>query len=110
MFRWGKKHSPTEEIMAQKQLNGTNSSIRQDQVHMYSPSIDVMMREVLHLLGDIDFKHEIELEKLEKSGVDQALRRSSEEKIRAAHRERREPYVELLATLRQRQHRLSFSA
>ncbi|MCG7394330.1 hypothetical protein MHY87_15610 [Microvirga sp. ACRRW] len=74
-----------------------------------SPSIDAMMREVLHMLGNIDFEHEMELDRLEKSATDQELKSYIKRKIRAAYEERREPYVELLATLRQRQHRLSFS-
>jgi hypothetical protein len=47
------------------------------------------------------------LEKLESSSTDQELKNHIGRKIRAAHRERREPYIELLATLRQRQQRLS---
>jgi hypothetical protein len=72
-----------------------------------SPSIDSMMREVLHMLGNIDFEHEVELDKVERNLTDQELKSSIGKKIEAAHRERREPYVELLAQLRQRQLRLS---
>ncbi|PVE24564.1 hypothetical protein DC522_09475 [Microvirga sp. KLBC 81] len=74
-----------------------------------SPSIDSMMREVLHRLGDIDAEYEIRLDQVERSCVDQELKSHIRKKIRAAHYERREPYVELLTTLRQRQHRLSFT-
>jgi hypothetical protein len=70
-------------------------------------SIDAMMREVLHMLGNIDFAHDVELEKVDKNGTDQTLKTSLKRKIVAAHYERREPYVALLTTLRQRQHRLS---
>ena len=72
-----------------------------------APSIDAMMREVLHMLGNIDFAYEVEADRLESSAADQTLKRHLRRRITAAHRERREPYVELLATLRQRQHRLS---
>lgn len=72
-----------------------------------TPSIDSMMREVLHLLGNIDFEHEFQLQALENSNTDQELKSHLGRKIRAAHRERREPYLELLVTLRQRQQRLS---
>ena len=58
-----------------------------------SPSVDSMMREVLHMLGNIDFEHDVELGKVERNLT--------------AHRERLEPYVELLAQLRLRQLRLS---
>ena len=73
-----------------------------------SPSIDAMMREVLHRLGNIDFEHEVEVDKLERSAADQEFKNRMRRRIRAAHHERREPYVELLTTLRQRQHRLSY--
>jgi hypothetical protein len=73
-----------------------------------SPGIDAMMREVLHMLGNIDFQYSFELDKAETHGSDEALKDHIKRKIKAAHRERREPYVELLTTLRQRQHRLSF--
>jgi len=72
-----------------------------------SPSIDAMMREVLHRLGDIDFQYELELDRAELRAPNPDSREHLKRRIRAAHRERREPYVELLATLRQRQHRLA---
>ncbi|KLK92903.1 hypothetical protein AA309_11675 [Microvirga vignae] len=74
-----------------------------------SPSIDAMMREVLQRLGDIDVEYEIRLDQVEHSCADQELKSHIKKKITAAHYERREPYVELLTTLRQRQHRLSFA-
>jgi hypothetical protein len=72
-----------------------------------APSIDAMMREVLHRLGNIDFEYEVAVDKLEQSAADQEFKRRIMRRIRAAHHERRKPYVELLTTLRQRQHRLS---
>ncbi|SCZ03447.1 hypothetical protein [Microvirga guangxiensis] len=73
-------------------------------------SIDSMVREVLHRLGDIDVAYEIKLYQVEDSTADQELKSHIKRKIRAAHHERREPYVELLTTLRQRQHRTSLQA
>ena len=73
-------------------------------------SIEAMMREVLHRLGDIDFQYEVALDKAEMATSGDELKALIKRKIRAAHHERREPYVELLATLRQRQHRLSFQS
>lgn len=75
-----------------------------------SPSIDSMMREVLHMLGNIDFEYEVELDRIGKSPIDQNVKGYIRKKIIAAHHERREPYVELLTKLRQRQHRLSHQA
>ncbi|QRM32498.1 hypothetical protein [Microvirga sp. VF16] len=77
---------------------------------MYSPSLDAMMREVLHTLGDIAFANEVELEKVEESVRDPDLRESIKDKIRTAHQQRRQPYVDLLETLRRQQHRQSFAA
>ena len=37
-----------------------------------APSIDAMMREVLHRLGNIDFEYEIAVDKLEQSAADAA--------------------------------------
>ncbi|MEZ0172075.1 hypothetical protein [Microvirga sp. TS319] len=68
-----------------------------------------MMREVLHRLGNLDLECEIRLDEVEWSSADQGMKAHIKDKIRAAHRERREPYVELLATLRQRQVRLSLN-
>jgi|GEM_PF-3372393 len=73
-------------------------------------SIDAMMREVLHMLGNIDFQYEVEMDKADRHSFCDAVKDHVKRKIRAAHHERREPYVELLATLRQRQHRLSCQA
>jgi hypothetical protein len=34
-------------------------------IRMYSPSLDAMMKEVVRTLGNIDFEHEIELDRVE---------------------------------------------
>jgi hypothetical protein len=77
---------------------------------MYSPSLDCMMREVLHTLGDIDFQNEVTLEKVETTVRDEDLKSSITEKIQAVHREKRQPYVDLMESLRRQQHRQSFAA
>jgi hypothetical protein len=94
--------------MAYRQMGGTQMPHEQDRRHC--PSINAAMREVLHKLGNIDFEQDIELHRLEASSADQALKNHVKAKIRAAHDARRGPYVELLATLRQRQHRQSYRA
>ena len=43
--------------------DGIISLSKQDRAH--SPTIDSMMREVLHTLRNIDFQHDAELERLE---------------------------------------------
>ena len=77
---------------------------------MYSPSLDAMMREVLHSLGSIEFATEVELENLQMKPLDPNLKEQLKDKIRAAHWEKCRPYVDLLETLRRRQHRLAFAA
>ena len=50
-----------------------NGQTRSKQVpHVTSPTIDSMMREVLHTLGNIDFQHDAELERLEQSSTDKS--------------------------------------
>ncbi len=75
-----------------------------------SATVPSMMRDVLHMLGDIDSQHELELERLEASNTDQDLKHDIRRKLVARYRERREPYVELLTVLRQQQHRLALAA
>jgi hypothetical protein len=77
---------------------------------MYSLSIDAVTREVLHTLGDIDFAAEVELENVQVRTLDPKLKEHIKTRIRAMHREKRQPFVELVGTLRQRQHRQSFVA
>lgn len=77
---------------------------------MYSSSLNAMMREVLHTIGDIDFQHEVELDSVEKSIRDEELKSDIKKKLNAAHREKREPYVGLVNRLRLQQHRQSFAA
>jgi hypothetical protein len=91
--------------MAHLKQNNDNEFGREDCTG--NPNIDSMMREVLHMLGNIDFEYEVELDRIEKDCSSQELKDHIKRRIRAAHRERREPYVELLTTLRQRQHRLA---
>ena len=83
--------------------DGIISLSKQDRAH--SPSIDSMMGEVLHTLGNIDFQHDAELERLEISRTDEELKSYIKGTLLAKHRARREPYVELLAELRKHQHR-----
>ncbi len=90
-------------------LNKNNNSDRiislSKQDHAYSPTIDSMMREVLHTLGNIDFQHDAELERLKMSRTDEELKSYIKGKLLAKHRARREPYVELLTELRKHQYR-----
>jgi hypothetical protein len=89
-------------------LTGRGASATQSR--KTSPTVGSMMREVLHTLGNIDCEHELELDRLEISNTDQKLKNDIREKLLSRHRERREPYVELLTVLRQQQYRLAVAA
>lgn len=76
---------------------------------MYAPTLDAMMREVRHTLGDIDFASEMELENIQMKALNPNLKEQLRGRVRAAHWETRQPYVDLLETLQRRQHRLAFA-
>ena len=80
------------------------------QYRMYSPSLDLMMKEVARTLGQIDFEHQVELEKVEESASAEELKQYIRERLRAAHNERRQPYVDLLNRLWMQQRGQSFAA
>ncbi len=92
-------------------LNKNNNSHMTSKTnYAYSPTVDSMMGEVLHTLGTIDFHHDAELARLEKSSTDEELKNYIKRKLLARHREKRVPYVELLTELRKHQHRRAFVA
>ena len=86
------------------------SNYANQQSRMYSPSLDLMMKEVARTLGNIDFEHQVELEKVERSASGKELKQYIREKLRAAHHERRQPYVDLLNQLWMQQRGQSFAA
>jgi hypothetical protein len=63
--------------------------------------IHQVLQQTLHTLSNIDFEHKVELEKLEQSRASSTLKKKIAERLRAKHRERREPYVQLIAELRE---------
>ncbi len=79
-------------------------------IRMYSPSLDVMVREVMRTLGNIDFEHALEVDKVERSTAADEFKQDVREKLTAAHRERRQPYVDLLNQLWMQQRGQSFAA
>ena len=78
------------------------------QARMYSPELQEMMWEILRTLSHIDAEHNLRLEQVERSAAEDELKEYVRRKLTAAHRERREPYVNHLEKLRQQQHRQSF--
>lgn len=77
---------------------------------MYSVQLTSLMREVLQTLGNIDFAHQVEIEKVENSRSDEALKDDIKDKLHRAHQQRRQPYVDLLTQLKRHQHHQSFAA
>jgi hypothetical protein len=77
-------------------------------VRLYSPELQAMMWEILRTLSRIDADHNLRLEEVERSAAEDELKEYVRRKLTAAHRERREPYVNHLEKLRQQQHRQSF--
>ncbi len=76
----------------------------------YSSTLESMMREVRHTLGNIDFQREAELEKLKASSADLRVEEHIEKRLLARYQEKREPYMQVLAGLRRRQQRQALAA
>ena len=66
---------------------------------MYSSELQPQMQDVLRTLADIDFEHDVALTRLEESAQDPDLKARLAERLKAHHRERREPYVRMLDDL-----------
>ncbi|KFG69305.1 hypothetical protein [Microvirga sp. BSC39] len=67
---------------------------------LYSSELYDVIREVLHRIGDIDYQHDAELNKLGAALSDEAVKNYIKNKIRLVHQKERQPYVDLLASLR----------
>jgi hypothetical protein len=78
------------------------------QTRMYSSELQSMMWEILRMLSQIDAEHHLRLDEVERGATEDELKEYVRRKLTAAHRERREPYVDQLEKLRQQQHRPSF--
>jgi hypothetical protein len=75
---------------------------------MYSSDLQALMWDILRTLSQIDAEHHLRLDEVERGATEDELKAYVRRKLTAAHRERREPYVNQLETLRQQQHRQSF--
>jgi len=69
---------------------------------IYSPMFQPLLQSLLATLADIDFDYEQEREKLCSTSPNSNLKIRALEKLKARHRERREPYIQQLAVLQQR--------
>jgi hypothetical protein len=66
---------------------------------MYSSELQPRMQDVLRTLADIDFEHDVALDRLDETTQDPTLKARLIERLKAHHRERREPYVRMLDDL-----------
>ena len=71
----------------------------------YSPELYDVVREALHRIGAIDCQHEFELRQIDLALSDEKLKSYIKQRILAAHQKIRQPYVDLLTTLRLKQPR-----
>ena len=66
----------------------------------YSLELYNIVREALHRMGEIDYQRDLEIGKVDAASADEALKYYIKEKVRLVHQNRRQPYVDLLTTLR----------
>jgi hypothetical protein len=71
----------------------------------YPSGLYHVVREVLHRIGDIDYQHHLDLGKVDATSSDEALKNYIKDKVRRVHQKQRQPYVDLLSTLRLTQQR-----
>ena len=69
----------------------------------YPDDVYSVIRDVLHAIGDIDYKHAVEIHNVDKNSSDEIIRRYAKHKIRSAYQKRRQSYIDLLNTLRMQQ-------
>jgi hypothetical protein len=69
----------------------------------YSSELYHVIREALHRIGEIDYQHDTELNKLDAALTDETVKNYIKNKIRLVHQKERQPYVDLLASLRLKQ-------
>lgn len=74
---------------------------------MYSPNLQPLLQSLLATLADIDFEYERQREKISDSTPDINLKIRVLEKLKAQHRERREPYLRQLAVLQEKMFHLA---
>ena len=69
------------------------------EARIYAPGLSPLLQSLLATLADIDFAFESDLEVVENSATDEALKRKIVERLREQHRERRAPYVRQIDAL-----------
>lgn len=80
----------------------THSQVTSSTDRVYSPDILPLLQSLLADLADIDFAFEKNLEAVECSLADEALKRTMIERLQAQHQVRRAQYAQELAALQER--------
>jgi hypothetical protein len=69
----------------------------------YSPELYSIVRKALHRIGELDYQNDVELRRIDGVVSDEDLKNYIKQKIQAAHQRKRQPYIDLLTTLRSEQ-------
>jgi hypothetical protein len=62
--------------------------------------LDGLLQSTSRTLSNLDFEHQHEMQRVERSRTDPMLKKQILENLQRRHRERRQPYVMLIAELR----------
>ena len=91
-------------------MHSNNTAISKDtQSRMYSSKLQSMIWQIVRTLSQIDADFDLRRNEVECSVADEELKAETKRKLRAAHRGRREPYVNQLEELQKRQQRQPFA-
>ncbi|WP_201865288.1 hypothetical protein [Microvirga soli] len=64
--------------------------------------LHTLLQSTSRTLSNLDFEHQHEMQRIERGRTDPALKRQIIDNLRRRHRERRQPYVALIAELEKR--------
>jgi hypothetical protein len=93
--------------MANNKHHSARSAPQESPPRMYSPDLQPLLQSLLGTLADIDFEYERERDTISSRAMDMNLKTRLLEKLKQHHRERREPYLQQLAILHERIHKVS---
>jgi hypothetical protein len=62
--------------------------------------LSALLQSTSRTLSNLDFEHQHEVQRLERSRTDPALKRQITDNLKRQHRERRQPYIALIAEIR----------
>jgi hypothetical protein len=91
-------------------MHNTDTNGRGAQSRPDGSKAQVMIWQIIRTLSQIDADYNLRLDELERSPTAEEVKGHVRQKLRAEHRQQREPYVTQLEELRQQQRRQSFAA